>query len=341
MTSDNNKKASTREVRGSMRRLPPLNSLRAFEAAARLRSFSLAARELGVTHGAVSRQVRILEQFLGAPLFAPSGRGLEPTEVGSRFSIEVGAALDRIASATEGLIEPSAARLVRINALPTFTLHWLFPRLGAFQRLHPSTEARLSASTQPVKELGSTYDVIVRRRPMSRDGYQCIRLLNDFGTPVCAPQVLKEKPLETPADLLKHTILVSDTHAGHWEDWLSATGLPMPKKKLRFEHYHVLIQAAIEGLGVTLGPAVLVEEELRSGRLVVALDQPRTRFKSFYLLYRTDGPNKQRVRTFVDWLIDEAANFKDEIARTRSHDEESSPVRRAEERYIIATSHTD
>ncbi|MDQ8729750.1 transcriptional regulator GcvA [Bradyrhizobium sp. LHD-71] len=324
-----------------MRRLPPLNSLRAFEAAARLRSFSSAARELGVTHGAISRQVRILEQFLGAPLFAPSGRGLEPTEVGQRFSGEVGAALDRIASATERLIEPSAARLIRINALPTFTLHWLFPRLGAFQRLHPSTEARLSASTQSLKELGSTYDVIVRRRPMTREGYQCVRLLEDFGTPVCAPQLLKEKPLKQPADLLKHTILVSDTHAGSWEDWLSVTGLPMPKKKLRFEHYHVLIQAALEGLGVTLGPAVLVEEDVRAGRLVVALDRPRTRFKSFYLLYRTDGPNKQRVKAFVNWLLDEAACFTDEIARTRSLDDMGPSLSRREERYSAAISRSE
>jgi LysR family glycine cleavage system transcriptional activator len=325
-----------------MRRLPPLNSLRAFEAAARLRSFSLAARELGVTHGAISRQVRILEQFLGAPLFAASGRGLEPTEVGQRFSSEVGTALDRIASATERLVEPSAVRLIRINALPTFTLHWLFPRLGTFQRLHPSSEARLSASTQPVKELGSTYDVIVRRRPMAREGYQCVRLLEDFGTPVCAPQLLKEKPLQKPADLLKHTILISDTHAGSWEDWLSAAGLPMPKKKQRFEHYHVLIQAALEGLGVTLGPAVLVEEELRAGRLVVALDQPRTRFKSFYLLYRTDGPNKQRVKIFVNWLLEEAASFVKEIARTRSLDDERPSFRRRHEtRHIAAPSSAD
>jgi LysR family glycine cleavage system transcriptional activator len=324
-----------------MRRLPPLNSLRAFEAAARLRSFTSAARELGVTHGAISRQVRILEQFLGAPLFAPSGRGLEPTEVGLRFSAEVGTSLDRIASATERLIEPSAVRLIRINALPTFTFHWLFPRLGAFQRLNPSTEARLSASTRPLKELDSTYDVVVRRRPMARDGYQCVRLLDDFGTPVCAPALLKEKPLKQPADLLKHTILISDTHAGFWEDWLSATGLLMPKKKLRFEHYHVLLQAALEGLGVTLGPAVLVEEEVRAGRLVVALDRPRTRFKPFYLLYRTDGPNRQRVNTFVNWLIDEAAGFTDEIARTRSLDDAKPSLRRHEEQYLVATTRSE
>lgn len=311
-----------------MRRLPPLNSLRAFEAAARLRSFSAAARELGVTHGAISRQVRILEQFLGGgPLFMPSGRGLEPTEAGLRFSTEVGAALDRISLATERLAEPSAARLIRINGLPTFTLHWLFPRLGAFQRLHPSTETRLSASSQPLKDLGATYDVVVRRRPMAREGYRCIRLLEDFGTPVCAPELLKEKPLHEPADLLKHTLLVSDTHAGFWEEWVAAAGIPMPKKKLRFEHYHVLIQAALEGLGVTLGPSVLVEEDIRAGRLVIALDHPRTRFRPFYVLYQTEGPNKQRVKSFVDWLVDEAASFKAQIIRTRASNDARSPAR--------------
>jgi LysR family glycine cleavage system transcriptional activator len=99
----------------------------------------------------------------------------------------------------------------------------------------------------------------------------------------------------------------------------------------------VLIQAALEGLGVTLGPAVLVEEEVRAGRLVVALDRPRTRFKPFYLLYRTDGPNRQRVNTFVNWLIDEAAGFTDEIARTRSLDDARLSLRRHEEQYLVAT----
>jgi LysR family glycine cleavage system transcriptional activator len=301
-----------------MRRLPPLNALRAFEAAARLRSFSAAARELGVTHGAVSRQVRILEQFLGGRLFSPSGRGLEPTDLGLRFAAEIGVALDRIASATEQVLEPSAARLIRINALPTFTFHWLFPRLGAYQRLYPNIETRLSTSSQGLRELGSTYDVVIRRRPMTRGGYQCLRLLDDFGTPVCTPELLKERPLAKPSDLSRHTLLLSDTHAGSWEEWLAAAGAAMPKKRLRFEHYHVLLQAALEGLGVTLAPAVFVEEELRSGRLVVAFDEPRARFRSFYVLFRTDGPNQQRIKTFVTWLLDEAASFNKQLARTRA-----------------------
>lgn len=318
-----------------MRRLPPLNSLRAFEAAARLRSFSSAARELGVTHGAISRQVRILEQFLGGgPLFVPSGRGLEPTEAGIRFSTEVGAALDRISLATERLAEPSAARLIRINGLPTFTLHWLFPRLGAFQRLNPSTETRLSASSQPLKDLGAPYDVVIRRRSMAKEGYKCLRLLEDFGSPVCAPGLLKEKPIREAADLLKHTLLISDTHAGFWEDWVAAAGIPMPKKRLRFEHYHILIQAALEGLGVTLGPTVLVEEDIRAGRLVVALDRPKTRFRPFYVLYQTEGPNKQRVKGFVDWLVDEANSFKAQIVQTRSANDARLAMR-ADESFSI------
>lgn len=292
-----------------MRKLPPLNSLRAFEAAARLRSFSLAARELGVTHGAISHQVRQLEQFLGAPLFVPSGRGLEPTEIGQGFAADVGIALDQIASATERLIEPSASQLVRINALPTFTLHWLFPRLRGFQRLNPTIETRLSASIQPLHELGPNNDVIIRRAPMSRDGYKCQLLMEDSAVPVCAPDLLKELPVSQPADLLQHTILTSDTHPGAWEAWLSAAGIGMPKRTLRFEHYHVLLQAALEGLGVTLGPTVLVDDDVRAGRLVVVLDQPRARFDPFYALYRTSGPNRHRVGIFVDWLMQEAADF--------------------------------
>lgn len=328
-----------------MRRLPPLNSLRAFEAAARLRSVSLAARELGVTHGAISRQVRLLEKFLGARLFMPSGRGLEPTDAGLRFSAEVGGALDRVASATERLIEPSAARIIRINALPTFTFHWLFPRLGSFQKLHPSAEPRLSASTQQLKDIGATYDVFIRRRPMVREGYRCVRFLEDFGTPVCTPELLQEKPIRQPSDLSKHTVLFSDTHPGLWEDWMAGARISKPRKTVRFEHFHVLLQAALEGLGVALGSAVLVEEELRTGRLVVALDQPRTPFRPFYLLYRTEGPNRERVKTFANWLLAEAASFQDELAMTRDRPAPSTrvsvkPQRVAASRKAVRKTHT-
>jgi LysR family transcriptional regulator, glycine cleavage system transcriptional activator len=292
-----------------MRKLPPLNSLRAFEAAARLRSFSLAARELGVTHGAISHQVRQLEQFLGAPLFVPSGRGLEPTETGLGFAADVGAALDQIASATERLIEPAGSQLVRLNAPPAFTLHWLFPRLRGFQRLHPSIEARLSTSGQSFQEVGLNSDVIIRRSPMSRDGYDCQLLMEDWAVPVCTPDLLKEHPVNRPADLLHHTILTSDSHNGAWETWLSGAGVCMPRRRLRFEHYHVLLQAALEGMGVTLGPAVLVDDDIREGRLAVAIDRPRVRFDPFHVLYRTEGPNRQRTRIFVDWLMGEAASF--------------------------------
>ena len=218
-------------------------------------------------------------------------------------------ALDQIASAAEQVSEPSTGQIVRINGRQTFTLRWLLPRLRGFQCQHPGIETRVSTSTMSAQALGSRHDVIIRRGMMACEGYQCVQLLEDFAVPVCTPDLLKEHPIGQPADLLKYTLLVSETHPGSWEEWLSAAGLSKPKKVQRFEHFHVLLQAALEGFGVTLAPAVLAQEDIRLGRLVVALDQPRIKFVPFFVLYRTEGPNRQRIKIFVDWLMNEAANF--------------------------------
>jgi len=145
------------------RRLPPLNSVRAFEAAARLGSFSRAADELHVTHGAVSRHVQLLENWLGTPLFRRQNRRVELTDPGRVYLAEVGAALDRIASATAQHLERGRGRLLRVNATTTLTLRWLIPRLSGFQLANPSIEIRITTSNEVVEALGSEFDVIIRQ----------------------------------------------------------------------------------------------------------------------------------------------------------------------------------
>ena len=136
-----------------MRRLAPLNAVKAFEAVVRLGSYNNAAAELGVTHGAISRQVRALERYFGCRLFQPSGRHLVPTELARYFATEAGAGLDRIALATARVIEPAAARLVRVSGTPSFAMHWLVPRLTEFQRRHPSTEVSIAASWSALRNI--------------------------------------------------------------------------------------------------------------------------------------------------------------------------------------------
>src|SRR5882724_6131464 len=148
-----------------MRQLPPLNALRAFEAAARFLSFTRAGDELHVTHGAVSRQIQGLEAWLGTPLFRRLNRRVELTEAGAAYLAEIGASLDRIALASARVREEGRVRVLRINALPTFTIRWLIPRLSGFQRRHPQVEVRVTTSTERADRLPETFDLVIRGGP--------------------------------------------------------------------------------------------------------------------------------------------------------------------------------
>ncbi|MGE8131834.1 LysR family transcriptional regulator [Methylobacterium sp. NPDC080182] len=185
-----------------MRRLPPLNALRSFEAAARLGSLTLAAQELGVTHGAVSRQVRILEDFLGTPLFRRLNRRIELTATALAYLPEVSAALDRLSVATAAHRTRREPRLLRINATPTFTLRWLIPRLSAFQRLNPGIEVRLTTSNDPLDAILEPFDLAIRRGPSEQMGFVSRWTLADDRAPVCCPTLVEREPIATVAEVV-------------------------------------------------------------------------------------------------------------------------------------------
>ena len=208
------------------RRLPPLNALKAFEAAGRHGSFTLAAEELRVTHGAVSRHVQALEAWLGVPLFERHNRRVVLTEAGRSYLAEIGAALDRVALATARQLERGQARVLHVNTLATFTLRWLIPRLHAFQRAHPAIEVRLTTSTVPLAELAGPYDVAIRGGPDSRPGHVGQEFLTEERIPVCSPALLARLPLADPSQLARHTLLHAATLPGIWPQWLAAAGVP-------------------------------------------------------------------------------------------------------------------
>jgi LysR family transcriptional regulator, glycine cleavage system transcriptional activator len=229
------------------RRLPPLNALKAFESAARLGSFSHAADELHVTHGAISRHIQLLEQWLGTPMFRRLNRRVVLTEPGRVYLAEIGAAFDRIALATAQHLQPERVRLLRVNATPTVTLRWLIPRLSSFHLSHPATEVRLTTSNAPVASVEEPCDIILRRGADDVPGYNVAWTLADFRIPVCSPKLLARAPLRHLRDLEKHTLLHAATRPGVWPDWLKATGIPdlKPRQSLVLEHSYQTLQGAL------------------------------------------------------------------------------------------------
>jgi LysR family transcriptional regulator, glycine cleavage system transcriptional activator len=287
-----------------MRELPPLNALRAFEAAARHLSFTRAGAELHITHGAVSRQVQALETWLGAPLFRRLNRRIELTEAGTTLLAEFGAALDRIALASVRAREEGRVRVLRINALPTFTIRWLIPRLSGFQRRHPQVEVRVTTSTERIDKLPESFDLVIRGGPDRFRGYRSERFLDERRLPVCAPHLLERLKLTEPSDLRRHTLLHSDTLRGVWSDWLRLAGVPdlAPAHALTFEHFYLSIQAAVDELGVAMGPSALVAEDLESGRLVAPFPDIALPARSYCWYLRDEKAADPVVQAFCQWL---------------------------------------
>ena len=218
-----------------MRKLPPLNALRAFEVAARHESFTQAALELHVTHGAISRQVALLEDWLGRLLFTRLRSQVVLTDAGRRYLADVTPALDRIAVASAQALDRGRATTLQVSAPPTFTMRWLIPRLSAFQRQHAEVEVRLTTSIAPVDFQNQGYDLAIRGATAPPAGCRSLAFMTETIVPVCHADLL-ERGLRTPADLARHTLIDYATAPYAWADWLAAAGTPAlrPASALNF-----------------------------------------------------------------------------------------------------------
>ncbi|MGU7775499.1 transcriptional regulator GcvA [Burkholderia sp. MR1-5-21] len=286
------------------RKLPPLNSLRAFEAAARHGSFTLAADELCVTHGAVSRHVQQLEAWLGRPLFERHNRRVELTDAGRAYLAEIGAAFDRIALATAQQLQLGQQQVLRVSAPATFSLRWLVPRLSSFQVAHPNIEVRLSTSNEPIDKLRDKVDLIIRGGPQTIDGYVADEFLSEVRLPVCSPKLLEGKTLRTAADLADFTLLHAATYPGMWPEWLAAAGQAQltPRHSLTLEHFYLTLQGALDGLGVAMGPIALVADDIAEGRLVQPFKTPALPPWRYFTYVADARAEDDAVRAFKDWL---------------------------------------
>ena len=285
-------------------RLPPLNAIKAFEAAARLGSFTRAAEELGVTHGAVSRQIRLLEEWLGTSLFLRTSRNAVPTRAGTDLLADAGPALDRLASASLRLQRGKACEVLQISALPTFAMRWLIPRLPEFQQKHPALETRIVTASTPAEQFRMGVDVVVSG-PARQPGWIGSRFLGEAYLPLLSPGLMKQRPLRSPADLAQHTLLHAATRRQMWLRWLTAAGVPYlkPERDQVFEHFYFAIQAAIEGLGVAMGPLALVGDELREGRLVAPIKEPAIRTRGYFVYAPETNSEAPAITALRQWLV--------------------------------------
>jgi LysR family transcriptional regulator, glycine cleavage system transcriptional activator len=286
-------------------RLPPLNAIKAFEAAARLGSFTRAAEELSVTHGAVSRQIRLLEEWLGTRLFQRTSRNAVPTRAGIDLLAEAGPALDRLAGASLRAQGGGQARgVLDISALPTFAMRWLIPRLPELQREHPALETRIVTASTPAEQFRMDVDVVVSG-PARQPGWVGSRFLGEAYLPLLSPGLMKERPLRAPADLVRHTLLHAATRRQMWLRWLTAAGVPdlKPARDQVFEHFYFAIQAAIEGLGVAMGPLALVGDELREGRLLAPIKEPAIRTRGYFVYAQETRSEAPTVTALRQWLL--------------------------------------
>lgn len=288
------------------RRLPPLTSLRAFEAAGRHLSFTRAAAEMTVTQAAISHQVKALEEHLDVPLFHRMPRRLELTEAGVLLLPVVSAAFDSISTSVADLLEQSANTELTIRLAPSFAAKWLSPRLEAFRKLHPNIALSFTHSNSAVDFSRESISLAVTYGNGKWPNVESAAVLSLDFFPVCSPEFLVgEHPLTTPENLVHYTLL-HDANYENWSAWISLAGLSDidAKRGTIMDDTNVITRAAIDGLGVALGSNSFVQEHLESGKLVSPFGPELHDGNAYYVVCPPAHLERAEVRAFWDWLVD-------------------------------------
>ncbi|OBY52743.1 transcriptional regulator GcvA [Aggregatibacter aphrophilus] len=286
------------------KRLPPLNSLKAFESAARFLSFTKAANELFVTQAAISHQIKILEDFLGVELFKRKNRALELTEFGKAYYVDITKILHRLVEATDKLLSLKSDKHLTISVPQTFGIQWLVPRLSEFNKLHPDIEVRLKGVDQDEGLLSQDIDIAIYYGRGNWDNLQVDRLVEEKLLVLAAPKLLAEKPIHDYQDLKHHTLLHIHTR-DNWQymaDYLPCDELNIQQGPI-FSHTFMALQAAIHAQGVVLANRILAQQELDNGNLALVFDTNLRDPKSFYVVNHLDNSSDERIIAFRSWII--------------------------------------
>ena len=305
---------------------PGLRSLRAFDAAATHLNFTRAADLLGVTPAAISHQIKELEALLGTPLFTRTSRSMRLTKEGEILHTAAHESLEVLSRALLRIKRLENRQQIRVSASPSLAAKWLVPRLEGFLALHPGADVRVDVSHPVVDFDREDVDIAIRFGEGKYPGLRADLLFQDNVFPVCSPRIItKEKPLKTPRDLLRHTLIHLDWEAQgspwpNWKMWMKASGINDfdDRAGLHFGQTSYAVQAAIDGLGVALGDSNLVADDLAAGRLVkpfeLSLRAPRS--FAYFVISRTDTADAPLVDAFRDWCLAEAKNTENRLSAT-------------------------
>ncbi len=287
------------------RRLPSLNALKAFEAAARNESFTDAAAELFVTHAAISRHIRELEDYLGTELFARTGRGVTLTDAGRRFGQLLTPLFDQLADAAREAAAVGDARTLKVSVEPSIASRWLVGRLGKFNALHPDIELSIDPSTQLVDFYVDDFDVAIRYGRGPWDDVELARLSEVVFFPVCAPKLLAGEASLQPAELHRFALL-HEHRKQYWADWLAAAGVAgqMDWRGTVFQN-HLAIEAAEAGQGFALADQILSTDSLIDGRLLRPFAIDMKDHGSYWIVRKKNSKELPPARAFREWLLGE------------------------------------
>ncbi|MBR1090294.1 transcriptional regulator GcvA [Bradyrhizobium manausense] len=292
-------------------RLPSLNGLRAFEAAARHLSFTLAASELNVTQTAISHQIRRLEEELGIRLFIRQNRALALTPEARDYLPGVRAAFNDLRLATDRLLRTDDDKVLTVSTIASLAAKWLLPRLTDFQETHPGIDVRITTSTSLVDFQRDKVDAAIRYGRGQWPGVRADWLMADELFPVCSPSLLRgDKPLRTPEDLKDH-VLLHTNNSDDWRLWLTAAALPAGLSRqpgMTFDMSFMTVQAAIDGMGVAMGRTSYVQDDIAKGRLVVPFKIALPADAGFYLVSPEGRREAPKLTAFRQWMIAAAQN---------------------------------
>lgn len=296
------------DIKLMTRRIPPLNPLRVFEVAARTENLTAAAQQLNVTQSAISRQIGVLESYLGVQLFRRERHGVSLTRVGRAYADQVLPAFETIADATENLVKRSSQGALRVRTYTTFAAKWLIPKLGLFRAQYPKIEVRISNGVPDVDFDRDPVDVAIQFGDGRWPRVQTDLLFRDEIEPVCAPAYLAQHAPnhKYPESLLRQRLLVSHYRRTDWEVWLQAMGYTEhaeEAEKMTLGSTILCWQAAVDNLGIAIGQHALLSNEFASGQLVRPFNKPLLRTQAYYLVRPEHQRETRKVQVFRDWLL--------------------------------------
>jgi len=292
------------------RKIPSLQALLCFEAAARHQSYTRAAQELALTQGAVSRQLTALEEFVGVALFKRTRHGVTLTECGRDYAAQVAARLQALEQDTlEVMSTQGRGSVLHLAAVPTFATRWLIPRLPDLKRVQPELTVHIETRTRPFMFTDTPFDCALFAGTPAQvtqwAGTRATKLLDEVVLPVCHPGLLQGQASLSPEAIAALGLLQQSTRPDAWRQWFEAQGISAPQalSGARFEQFSMTVAAAVHGMGLALVPRLLIADELARAELVVACDRPLSSQRAYYLVWPDGRDNPPATQTFLDWLV--------------------------------------